>query len=104
MPETLAWHSHDLFSYEEAITDWIASGRTAGRLRKSLNDISDLGVYEVGRAYQDMPGVPSGDDMTNDPGCKTMWMLSQTTDHKKSCSTQVICTTEFHICGYKICE
>jgi len=41
----------------------------------------DLGVYEVGRAYADHPGILRGDDMTTETlVAKTMWALGQTRD------------------------
>ena len=42
---------------------------------------SDLGVYEVGRAYADHPGILRGDDMTTETlVAKTMWALGQSRD------------------------
>ena len=41
----------------------------------------DLGVYEVGRAYAEKPGILRGDDMTTEAlVAKTMWALGQTHD------------------------
>lgn len=81
-------------SFEEAITDWIASGRTVVITTQVPEEGLDLGVYEVGRTYQDMPGVLSGDDMTTEAlVAKTMWMLGQTTDQREQEKLfyQVIC-------------
>ena len=81
-------------SYEEAITDWIASGRTVVITTQVPEEGLDLGVYEVGRTYQDMPGVLSGDDMTTEAlVAKTMWMLGQTSNQREQEKLfyQVIC-------------
>lgn len=81
-------------SYEEAITDWIASGRTVVITTQVPEEGLDLGLYEVGRTYQDMPGVLSGDDMTTEAlVAKTMWMLGQTSDQREQEKLfyQVIC-------------
>ena len=81
-------------SFEEAITDWIASGRTVVITTQVPEEGLDLGVYEVGRTYQDMPGVLSGDDMTTEAlVAKTMWMLGQTSDQREQEKLfyQVIC-------------
>ena len=41
----------------------------------------DLGVYEVGRAYAENPGILKGDDMTTEAlVAKTMWALGQSRD------------------------
>ena len=44
----------------------------------------DLGVYEVGRAYAEHPGILKGADMTCEAlVAKTMWALGQTRDPKR---------------------
>ena len=95
-------------SYEEAITDWIASGRTVVITTQVPEEGLDLGVYEVGRTYQDMPGVLSGDDMTTEAlVAKTMWILGQTSDQREQEKLfyQVICNDRIpQPVDTKICE
>ena len=68
-------------SYEEAIFDWVASGRTLVVTTQVPEEGCDLGVYEVGRAYADHPGILKGDDMTTEAlVAKTMWALGQSND------------------------
>ena len=68
----------------------------------------DLGVYEVGRAYAEHPGILKGGDMTTEAlVAKTMWALGQTRDptNCKACSTRPSITTawtsgrQLRICG-----
>lgn len=68
-------------SYERAIFDWVDSGRTVVLTTQVPEEGLDLGVYEVGRAYADHPGILKGDDMTTEAlVAKTMWALGQTRD------------------------
>lgn len=68
-------------SYERAIFDWVESGRTVVLTTQVPEEGLDLGVYEVGRAYVDRPGILKGDDMTTEAlVAKTMWALGQTRD------------------------
>ena len=74
IPETL----HD------AIFGWVDSGRTLVVTTQVPEEGLDLGVYEVGRAYADNPGILKGDDMTTEAlVAKTMWVLGQTRDPHK---------------------
>lgn len=44
----------------------------------------DLGVYKVGCAYLDHPGILIGDDMTTEAFvAKTMWVLGQSRDPQR---------------------
>lgn len=71
-------------SYEDAILDWVGSGRTLVVTTQLPEEGLDLGVYEVGRAYADNPGILKGDDMTTEAlVAKTMWVLGQTRDPHK---------------------
>lgn len=71
-------------SYEDAILDWVGSGRTLVVTTQVPEEGLDLGVYEVGRAYADNPGILKGDDMTTEAlVAKTMWVLGQTRDPHK---------------------
>lgn len=51
-------------SYQEAIFDWVDSGRTVVMTTQVPEEGLDLGVYEVGRAYAEHPGILKGGDMT----------------------------------------
>ncbi len=67
----------------DAIFDWVDSGRTLVVTTQVPEEGLDLGVYEVGRAYADNPGVLKGDDMSTEAlVAKTMWVLGQTRDPK----------------------
>ena len=69
----------DLF--HDAVFDWVGSGRALVVTTQVPEEGLDLGVYEVGRAYAELPGILKGDDMTTEAlVAKTMWALGQTTD------------------------
>ena len=71
-------------SFEEAIADWVASGRTVVLTTQVPEEGCDLGVYEVGRAYANNPAVLKGADMTTEAlVAKTMWALGQSDDPKE---------------------
>lgn len=68
-------------SYQEAIFDWVDSGRTVVMTTQVPEEGLDLVVYEVGRAYAEHPGILKGGDMTTEAlVAKTMWALGQTRD------------------------
>lgn len=68
-------------SYQGAIFDWVDSGRTVVMTTQVPEEGLDLGVYEVGRAYAEHPGILKGGDMTTEAlVAKTMWALGQTRD------------------------
>lgn len=68
-------------SYQEAIFDWVDSGRTVVMTTQVPEEGLDLGVYEVSRAYAEHPGILKGGDMTTEAlVAKTMWALGQTRD------------------------
>ena len=68
-------------SYQKAIFDWVDSGRTVVMTTQVPEEGLDLGVYEVGRAYAEHPGILKGGDMTTEAlVAKTMWALGQTRD------------------------
>lgn len=68
-------------SFKEAIFDWVDSGRAAVITTQVPEEGLDLGVYEVGRAYAEHPGILKGDDMTTEAlVAKTMWARGQTSD------------------------
>ena len=65
----------------DAIFGWVDSGRTLVVTTQVPEEGLDLGVYEVGRAYAENPGVLKGDDMSTEAlVAKTMWVLGQTRD------------------------
>ena len=53
-------------SYEKAIFDWVDSGRTLVITTQVDEEGLDLGVYEVGRAYANHPGILRGADMSTE--------------------------------------
>ncbi|QWT17495.1 asparaginase [Collinsella sp. zg1085] len=71
-------------SFEEAIFDWVDSGRTLVLTTQVPEEGMDLGVYEVGRSYSEHAGILQGGDMTTEAlVAKTMWILGATRDPKK---------------------
>ena len=65
-------------TFEQAIDDWLESGRTLVLTTQVPEEGCDLGVYQVGRAYADNPAVLKGADMTTEAlVAKTMWALGQ---------------------------
>ncbi len=74
----------DAPSFKQAIFDWVDSGRTVVMTTQVPEEGLDLGVYEVGRAYADHPGILHGDDMTTEAlVAKTMWALGQSRDPRE---------------------
>lgn len=68
-------------SYQDAIFDWVDSGRTLVVTTQVPEEGLDLGVYEVGHAYAEKDGILKGDDMSTEAlVAKTMWGLGQTHD------------------------
>ena len=67
--------------FQQAIFDWVDSGRTVVMTTQVPEEGMDLGVYEVGRAYAEHPGILKGGDMTTEAlVAKTMWALGQSKD------------------------
>ena len=50
--------------FQDAIYSWVDSGRIAVMTTQVPEEGLDLGVYEVGRAYANHPGILRGADMT----------------------------------------
>ena len=74
-------YAADGASFKDSIFDWVDSGRIMVMTTQVPEEGLDLGVYEVGRAYADRPGILRGDDMTSEAlVAKTMWVLGQTHD------------------------
>ncbi len=76
-------HTEDAggLSFEGAIADWVASGRTLVLTTQVPEEGCDLGVYRVGRAYADNLAILKGADMTTEAlVAKTMWALGQSSD------------------------
>lgn len=62
----------------DAIFGWVDSGHTLVITTQVPEEGLDLGVYEVGRAYAEHPGILRGADMTTEAlVAKTMWALAQ---------------------------
>ena len=60
--------------FEEALFGYVDAGHTLVLTTQVPEEGLDLGVYEVGRAYADHPGILLGDDMTVEAlVAKTMW-------------------------------
>ena len=67
--------------FQDALYSWVDSGRIAVMTTQVPEEGLDLGVYEVGRAYANHPGILRGADMTPEAiVAKTMWALGQTRD------------------------
>ena len=67
--------------FQDAIYSWVDLGRIAVMTTQVPEEGLDLGVYEVGRAYANHPGILRGADMTPEAiVAKTMWALGQTRD------------------------
>ena len=61
--------------FEETLFSWVDAGHTLVLTTQVPEEGLDLGVYEVGRAYADHPGILLGDDMTVEAlVAKTMWV------------------------------
>ena len=84
MGDTACDHTCVEPSFRQAIFDWVDSGRIVVMTTQVPEEGLDLGVYEVGRAYADHPGILHGDDMTTEAlVAKTMWALGQTHDPRE---------------------
>ena len=65
----------------DAIFGWVDSGHTLVITTQVPEEGLDLGVYEVGRAFAEHPGLLRGADMTTEAlVAKTMWALAQAHD------------------------
>lgn len=72
---------HDDASFEAALDAWCASGGIAIITTQVPEEGLDLGVYEVGRAYQNKRGVLAAGDMSTEAlVAKTMWALGHAQD------------------------
>ena len=68
----------------DAIFGWVDPGRTLVVTTQVPEEGLDLGVYEVGRAYAEHPGILKGADMTCEAlVAKTMWALGQTREPER---------------------
>ena len=60
--------------FEETLFSWVDAGHTLVLTTQVPEEGLDLGIYEVGRAYAEHPGILLGDDMTVEAlVAKTMW-------------------------------
>lgn len=70
--------------FEETLFSWVDAGHTLVLTTQVPEEGLDLGVYEVGRAYADHPGILLGDDMTVEAlVAKTMWVCGVTSGQKQ---------------------
>lgn len=70
--------------FQQAVFDWVNSGKILVMTTQVPEEGCDLGIYEVGRAYDEHPGILKGGDMTTEAlVAKTMWVLGQTNDPDK---------------------
>jgi len=77
---------YDDGAFRRAIFDWVDSGRTLVLTTQVPEEGLDLGVYEVGRAYSNHPGILKGADMSTEAlVAKTMWALGQSKDPDRVC-------------------
>ena len=77
----MAWEAFPSTAPTPDLPDWVDSGRTIVMTTQVPEEGLDLGVYEVGRAYAEHPGILKGDDMTTEAlVAKTMWALGQSRD------------------------
>ncbi len=69
-------YGDDEESFCKAIYEWCDKGKTIVLTTQVPEEGLDMGIYEVGRAYTDYPGILMGDDMTTEALiAKTMWVL-----------------------------
>ena len=67
--------------FQRALFDWVDAGRTLVLTTQVPEEGCDLGVYEVGRAFAEHPGILDGGDMTTEAlVAKTMWARGQASD------------------------
>ena len=67
--------------FRRALFDWVDAGRTLVLTTQVPEEGCDLGVYEVGRAFAEHPGILDGGDMTTEAlVAKTMWARGQASD------------------------
>jgi len=72
---------YDNGSFRKAIFGWVDMGRTLILTTQVPEEGLDLGVYEVGKAYANHPGILRGGDMTGEALlAKTMWALGNARD------------------------
>lgn len=70
--------------FERTLFRWVDAGRTLVLTTQVPEEGLDLGVYEVGKAYADRPGILLADDMTLEAlVAKTMWALASAHDHQE---------------------
>lgn len=66
-------------SFEKAIFSWVDSGKTIAVTTQVPEEGCDLGVYQVGKKFNNHKGILKSDDMTTESiVAKLMWILGQT--------------------------
>jgi len=67
--------------FERTLFEWVDAGNTLVLTTQVPEEGLDLGVYEVGRAYAERPGILLGGDMTVEAlVAKTMWACGAAQD------------------------
>jgi len=70
--------------FEDVLFGWVDAGHTLVLTTQVPEEGLDLGVYEVGRAYAEHPGILLGDDMTVEAlVAKTMWACGVASGQKQ---------------------
>lgn len=70
-------------SFENAIFNWVDSGKTIVVTTQVPEEGCDFTVYQVGKKYNDRPGIMTAGDMTTEAiVAKLMWVLGQTNERK----------------------
>lgn len=71
-------------SFENAIFNWTAAGRTLAVTTQVPEEGCDLEVYQVGQKYSEHPRILQAGDMTTEAiVAKLMWILGQTNDQEE---------------------
>lgn len=71
-------------SFEKAIFQWLDSGKTIAVTTQVPEEGVDLGIYKVGKKYENLPGILQASDMTTEAiVAKMMWVLGQTDERKQ---------------------
>ena len=66
-------------SFEKAIFSWVDSGKSIAVTTLVPEEGCDLGVYQVGKKFNNHKGILKSDDMTTESiVAKLMWILGQT--------------------------
>ncbi len=71
-------------AFENAIFNWVDSGKTIVVTTQVPEEGCDFTVYQVGKKYNNRPGIMTAGDMTTEAiVAKLMWVLGQTNERKQ---------------------